>query len=364
MDTFFKSPEQIEALKKEKESGKKVFKFDVDSFDAPNSKNATSILHLEASDDIAWEITITGDIANGLNIYPKAGVGSEDIQITCKGDIRSYAPKTGILTATGVYEQGKLDEREQKSVEANCVLAQETKYNMVDESLSPINNMIAQTLQEFANSTPCCAELINGLLQWLDDNVASYISGILDKGMSPVTDLIGELSKEGEAIAGLISFLNGGVPTDPMKVPAWLTKLIPQLKLMVKFSTMTIAQYVKMIKQVRAIIADLAQYVIEVPTIILDRILGGGCKEIIARVAPGLVTFLETFQATFQQISDLLVPVLDLFDQIIAIIKEFVFELGGNNAFLIMIREFILDIKEKLHVAISPLAGCETLAYR
>lgn len=364
MDTFFKSPEQIEALRKEKESDKRTFKFESDSFDVPNSKNATSVLHLEASDDVSWSITITGNLSNTLSIYPTAGVGSEDIQITCRDDVRSYAPRMGILNAVGEFESGKYDDREQHSVEANCILAQETKYNLVDESLSPINNTIAKTLQELANSTPCCADLINNLLQWLDDNVASYISGILDKGMSPVTDLIGELSKEGETIAGLISFLSGGVPTDPMEVPSWLAKLVPNLKLLVKFSTMSIAQYVKMVKQIRAIIADLQQYVIEVPTVILERVIGGGCKEIIARVAPGLVTFLETFQATFQQIADLLNPVLDLFDQIIAIIKEYVFELGGNNNFLMLIREFILDIKEKLHVALSPLAGCETLAYR
>lgn len=363
-DEFFKTEEQIEEYKKSKQEDKRTFKFDVDSFSLPNSKNARAVLHLEADDDVDWEIEMPGNLANSLAVFPTYGTGSSDITFVSKENVSAYLPRVGELKATGTYRSGTKESAETKKVEVSCILTQETKYNMVEESLSPINNSIAMTLQDLVNATPCCADLVNNLLQWLDDNVLSYFSGLLDKAISPVTDLIGELSKEGEAIGALISFLNGGPPSDPTEVPSWCAKLIPCLKVMVKFSTLTIAQYVKMIKQVRAILADLQQYVIDIPMIITDRILGGGCREIIARVAPGLESFLTSFTAAFKTISDAITPVLEQFDRLLEIIKEFVFDLGGNLDFLAMLREFILDIKEKLHVALSPLAGCETIAYR
>lgn len=362
-DDFFKTEEQIEEYKKSKQEDKRTFKFDVDSFSLPNSKNARAVLHLEADDDVDWEIEMPGNLANSVAVFPTYGTGSSDITFVSKENVSAYLPRVGELKATGTYRSGAKESAETKKVEVSCILTQETKYNMVEESLSPINNSIAMTLQDLVNATPCCADLVNNLLQWLDDNVLSYFSGLLDKAISPVTDLIGELSKEGEAIGALISFLNGGPPSLE-EVPSWCAKLIPCLKVIVKFSTLTIAQYVKMIKQVRAILADLQQYVIDIPMIITDRILGGGCREIIARVAPGLESFLTSFTAAFKTISDAITPVLEQFDKLLEIIKEFVFDLGGNLDFLTMLREFILDIKEKLHVALSPLAGCETIAYR
>lgn len=364
VENFFKTEAQIEEYKKSKQGDKRTFKFEVDSFSLPNSKNARAVLHLEAEDDVDWQIEMPGNLANSVVMFPTYGSGSSDITFISKVNVSSYLPRAGELKATGTYRSGAKESAVTKKVEVSCVLTQETKYNMVEESLSPINNSIALTLQDLVNSTPCCADLVNNLLQWLDDNVISYFSGLLDKAISPVTDLISELGKESDAMGTMISFLNGGAPGSPEEVPDWCAKLIPCLKIMVKLSTLSIAQYVKMVKQVRAILADLQQYIIDIPMIITERILGGGCRDIIARVAPGLDSFLTTLTGTFKTISDTITGVLEMFDALLDIIKEFVFDLGGNLDFLTLLRELILDIKEKLHVALSPLAGCETIAYR
>lgn len=364
----FLTQEDKEKIKEKKKKEVKVFKFSNTQIDLPCSKGAECTLSLNASDDISWSI----EPPNGLDfiISPTSGVGSADINFKCKSDMLAYFPKVEELKAIGSYQITDLNAntQETKTVEAVCLLSQETKYNVVENYLSPINNTIAISLQNLIENTPCCADLINASFMWIDNNILSYLSGILDKGISPISDIIGELGEEGEEIAGAISFTEGGVPAinvDTLTdLQSWLTRLLRYFRLYIKFATMSISMYAKAIKQIRAIVADLKKYVIDIPKILTERLLGGGCKAIIDRVAPGISSFLKSMTDMFKTIADMLDPILDLFDKIIAILKEYMFGLGGNMGFLEALRNLLQQIKEKLHNLVAPVAGCEKIVYR
>lgn len=371
----------------DKEEEKIVFEFERNTTELPNTRGKYLDIQVTASDNVKWSInkevfgmeTISvrllnpyGSVVGGNETY-----GTGIVRISCDRDADGFFPAIATITANGSYvkviettgDDGKITRTEEVvKVTTECMLSQmpitaEDAFGLG----SIVDTHIAENLEKMVNNIPCCSELIKEVVVWVDNNVFKYFSGILDKGMSPISAVLGEVGASGADCAGLVEFLGGGVPSISVDtlgdLSGWLNKLLKAFKITVKFATMSLAMYVRVIKQVRQVIADLRKFAIEVPTVIINRLTGGACGKILSRICPALISLLNSFKSIFETIAKALDPILAMFDTVIEIIKEFIFDFTGSTSFLDQLREFLLKLREKMMAAIGPLSGCEKLAY-